>query len=408
MLLDASGPKDVRTDSLGYVYDAEGRLIAREIAESDPKRFAVDDKVAKAQFEELAAEAVLYTASMIKHVIDIGGVKLCAPLLSERYRAVMMPIAPPTHLNGVSENIPSSINAAGHIAGIIGRPFSMHGVFLWNGPTATRFDTLRPAEPPILNDHGSFAVTIGEPSFSSIGLWNGTSLLGIGGGWAIDFNNSGVILGGSTLATGEQRFFRWSGSFEPIPLGPPGSREFAGAINDFGHVCGGYSTGTGAATTSFATIWDGRSPPRTLPGTPRGVPWGAFRCEDLTNDGKAVGAATNESAGGIGYLWTGSAFVDLGGLGGFSTLPHALNDLGVVVGQAATPFPTEHFRGFVWKNGTMRDLNDLIDWPESGWFISAAFGINNLGQIVGVATDKDNLNLSLTARYRTVRLDPIR
>jgi hypothetical protein len=39
-------------------------------------------------------------------------------------------------------------------------------------------------------------------------------------------------------------------------------------------------------------------------------------------------------------------------------------------------------RAFVWFNGMMFDLNELVN-PDSGWTLDAAYGINDAGQIVG-------------------------
>ena len=83
------------------------------------------------------------------------------------------------------------------------------------------------------------------------------------------------------------------------------------------------------------------------------------------------------------FLYTNGEMLDLGTLGGaYSQASSALgiNDLGRVVGWSASPDWAEH--AFLYENGRMTDLNDLID-PESGWVLTAADDINNLGQIVG-------------------------
>lgn len=41
--------------------------------------------------------------------------------------------------------------------------------------------------------------------------------------------------------------------------------------------------------------------------------------------------------------------------------------------------------GFLWENGMMRDLNTLID-PNEGWRISKPNDVNDVGQIVALAS----------------------
>lgn len=62
-----------------------------------------------------------------------------------------------------------------------------------------------------------------------------------------------------------------------------------------------------------------------------------------------------------------------------------INDFGVIVGYSETN--TNGTVGFVYFNGTMYDLNTLVNSTGNGLTITSANGINDLGQIVGEATD---------------------
>ena len=72
-------------------------------------------------------------------------------------------------------------------------------------------------------------------------------------------------------------------------------------------------------------------------------------------------------------------FTDLGTLGGTRTLPIGMNDLGDVVGQSSLAGDTAS-RPFVWSGGVMQQLPLLATHPTGH-----ARAINNLGQIVGIS-----------------------
>ena len=70
-------------------------------------------------------------------------------------------------------------------------------------------------------------------------------------------------------------------------------------------------------------------------------------------------------------------------------LATALNDQGQVVGWSGCDLGAKALAkggvtpyAFLWQNGELIDLNDIIP-PESGWHLTRANGINNNGQIAG-------------------------
>ena len=83
------------------------------------------------------------------------------------------------------------------------------------------------------------------------------------------------------------------------------------------------------------------------------------------------------------FVYGAGQMVDLGALDGFrDTYTYGLNDAGQIVGIATDPdIPQSH--AFVYSGGQMIDLNDLLA-PEHGWEqLTAAFAVNNAGQITG-------------------------
>lgn len=83
-----------------------------------------------------------------------------------------------------------------------------------------------------------------------------------------------------------------------------------------------------------------------------------------------------------GTIATGSDLDSLAGVGG-NSIALAINTAGVVVGQSDPAVAGSGQRAFVYDaTMTMRDLNDLIS-PNSGWTLTVARGINDLGQVTG-------------------------
>ena len=72
---------------------------------------------------------------------------------------------------------------------------------------------------------------------------------------------------------------------------------------------------------------------------------------------------------------------DLGTLGGTYSYAYGINNLGQVVGTAQTSAGAWH--AFLYSGGVMTDLNSKLP-ANSGWIeLSQANSINNNGQVVG-------------------------
>jgi probable HAF family extracellular repeat protein len=81
--------------------------------------------------------------------------------------------------------------------------------------------------------------------------------------------------------------------------------------------------------------------------------------------------------------------IDLGTLGGANSSAYAINDNGLIVGQAFDSFGNEHACLFDPTGlGNNIDLNTLIN-PSSGWTLRYADGINDNGWIVGQGINSD-------------------
>jgi probable HAF family extracellular repeat protein len=105
----------------------------------------------------------------------------------------------------------------------------------------------------------------------------------------------------------------------------------------------------------------------------------------INNCGEVVGTARLASGQQHAYLYRNGVMQDLGTLGGNLTEPAGINIRGQVVGRARNAPSGTATRAFLWENGVMKDLNELIP-AGSGWVLLQATAINAAGQIVGNGT----------------------
>lgn len=149
------------------------------------------------------------------------------------------------------------------------------------------------------------------------------------------------------------------------------------AINDSGQMVGSYGTepeADYAARTAF--IYSGGK--ATNLGTLGGKVTAAA---ELNNVGQVAGYSQTARGEYHAFIYSAGALTDLGVLpGGTQSFAYAINNSGQVVGASDSVVSTLH--AFLYSAGRMRDLNALIP-ANSGWVLTEARDINNLGQIVG-------------------------
>jgi probable HAF family extracellular repeat protein len=133
---------------------------------------------------------------------------------------------------------------------------------------------------------------------------------------------------------------------------------------------------------------------------PQGI---SSRGQAINGMGHIVGLATVAAKNELGYirrafLWDGKTLDNLGvTAGGSGSWAFGINDHDQVVGYCEGGTIVQD--AFIWQNGVMRNLNDLIP-RESGLWLRHAVAINNAGQIAVGAED-------INHEYVTVLLSPI-
>lgn len=192
-----------------------------------------------------------------------------------------------------------------------------------------------------------------------------------------DINESGQIAGQGQNPGGQARAFLWEGG-ATRDLGVPsvGNLSRARGINDSGDVVGEWRILVGGQQRFKAFLYeDGRM--KDLNGLiPAGSGWDLTGAQAINETGQIVGSGTinNETHA---FIYENGAPTDLGEiLGDPHSAAWGINDLGDVVGGAGSS--EGQSEAFVYRNGP-------VDWlgKSDGFSASEAVGINNSGQAIG-------------------------
>jgi probable HAF family extracellular repeat protein len=236
-----------------------------------------------------------------------------------------------------------------------------------------------------------------------------TKLPTLGGthGFATGSNNLGQTVGwaentvhDSTCVPPQQLQFRavvWGpGDNQKRQLRPlPGTRDSATAataLNDFGQVVGISGIcdqAVGRFSAIHSVLWEHGKPIDI--GDFGGVAWNTPMA--INQRGDVVGFANASEADGgnfnpRAFLWTRSQGIrNLHALpGDVTSQATGINEWRQIVGQSCDA--GDNCRGFLWQNGEMTDLQDLVigDYDD---VITTANDIDDLGRITGQAFDPD-------------------
>lgn len=291
-------------------------------------------------------------------------------LSSQAHATVQYTITDLGALTGSSNSTGYAINNSGQVIGSYADATGSHG-FLYSGGTMTTFAagvSLNGinASGTVVGSNNGQAFVYSNGVMTGLSIWSGNSS-------ANAINASGQITG-SALLNGAQHAYLYDNGvvtdlFPLDSMAPPGTQRASGiGINDQGQVVGNMTTGGFGGFFSYD----------------HGVlksHGGDVTASDINNSGQIVG--TDDASVLRAFVFQNNAYTLLPTLGGFYTYGRGINDAGDVVGSSQAGYGDLH--AFLYTNGGISDLNDLID-PMLGWTLTDAADINDLGQIVGQGT----------------------
>jgi len=272
-------------------------------------------------------------------------------------------------------------------------------------------------------------------------VWDGGNIIELGtlggaGSAAFGISNNGFVTGGSDRLDGSSHGFLYDGVLNDI--GQLGVASSGAAVNSAGQVAGTwvddagenhaflYSAGVardignlGANSaralgineagdvvgSSFLTDFtafqaflyrDGAMRSLGTLGGPSS--WAA----DINDNGQVAGTSYIDDETPHAFLYSDGVLNDIGSFGGGFTEARGLNNAGWVVGFStyADDIPGIDFSSaFVYRDGTMFDLNAIVERPGV-WSILDAYGINDVGQIAATACTQEG-------DCRAVLLNPV-
>ena len=317
-----------------------------------------------------------------------------------------------------------AINEFGHVTGHYFDPSGTYRAFYWADGTMIDLGTLG-GDLAFSHSLNGLNTIVGRSRIDEEGtaehafLYSDGAMIDLGtlGGthsYAFDINNAGLVVGNSQRPEPEyyHHAYVWeAGAMTDLgTLG--GAFSSASSINDAGEIVG---SAWNSASKDRAFLWTAADGMLELGDL------GGERSEALNINilGQIVGSShTDEIEKTLfvpfthAFLWQDGVMYDLGALpeageeGPYGpelvhTAAKSINAVGQIVGNSWPASNSSPRQGpFIYEEGQMMNLNDLLLIGSTGWEIFQANDINNFGQIAGTAKFD-------AGPYHAVRLDPV-
>jgi len=265
------------------------------------------------------------------------------------------------------------INVFGAIVGSSHTPIGSYRAFVMPTPGAE----MVPLGPEALVSDGQGINDLNDVVFfaGQIFVQRGSLVRALGPLTATDVNNLGFVAGWRYADPNELHATVWDPSGTARDLGVAGQVSGATAINDRGQVAGWVA----AEGSLHAVLWEADG---TL--VPLGTLGGDYSQAMAINEaGDIVGIAETATQSAHAFLWRqGIGMIDLDAGNAFSWA-FGINDVGQIVGERFASGAT-HGTAFVWTQAAGMQSLATPTMPDG---VGRASSINDLGEIVGSAAD---------------------
>ena len=194
--------------------------------------------------------------------------------------------------------------------------------------------------------------------------------------WTTGINDAGMVVG---QTSNYEAFIAADGEFVLIGKAPGYAAAIGSCINGLGDMAGYHLGETSDIGDKAFVRFGGQVEALEIPG--------AYSHNALgLNDSRQVcgWARKDPSSPMIAFVWQDGQVTLIPPLvlgKRASSQAKAINRSGVVVGVCDRADRGTY--AFLWQDGVMHELNQLIDEASAGWRLHSAAAINNLGQIVG-------------------------